>query len=453
MSKILIKGGIVVTMTPEGPNGVAANILVEDDQIAAIGDIPAIDGAEMIDATGRIVMPGLIDSHVHTWQTGLRGVAGDWTVPEYMRAMHRGLATCFRPEDIRIANLVGSLAKLDAGITTLVDWCHNNPTPDHTDAAIDGLEESGARALFLHGSPKPDPKPGQKHFSEVPMPRGEIERLRKGRLSSDDRLVTMGLAILGPQYGIHEICVEDYALAREFDMIVSTHTGGGPMLASGSFEKLIEMGLIDNRANIVHANNFDDDLIAALVDAGANFTVTAEIELQMGFGYPLTGKLRALGAPVTIGADVEPAAACDMFTAMRLTMNTQRNIDNLALIEKGEPLPDTTTITCHQALQWVTVNGGRMMAMSDRIGSLAPGKQADIVLLRSGDLNLFPVHDAVNSIVRQAGPGNVDTVMVAGKFVKRDGRMLYGDLESLQAALLESSRRILADVGLTSAAR
>ena len=448
MSKFLIKGGTVITMEPGLPDGAPADLLVEDDTIIAIGEIAAAEGAAVVDATDRIVMPGLIDSHVHTWQTGLRGVAGDWTVPEYMRAMHRGLATRFRPDDIRVANLVGALSKLDAGTTTFADWCHNNPTPEHTDAAIDGLEESGARALFLHGSPKPDPKPGQKHFSEVPMPRSEIERLRSGRFSTDSRLVTMGLAILGPQYSTHEICVEDYTLARELDLIVSAHTGGGPMLAPGSFEKLIGLELIDARSNIVHANNFDDDLIRALVDAEANFTVTAEVELQMGFGYPLTGKLRALGSPFTIGADVEPAAAGDMFTAMRTTMNVQRNIDNLALIEKGEALPDTATITCRDALEWVTVCGARMMRMSDHIGSLAPGKQADIVLLRSNDLNLFPVHDAARSIVRQAGPGNVDAVMVAGKFVKRDGRMLYDDLENRQAELLDSSRRILTDVGL-----
>jgi len=282
------------------------------------------------------------------------------------------------------------------------------------------------------------------------MPRAEVERLRKGRFSADDGLLTMGLAILGPQYSIHEVCVEDYTLAREFDLIVSAHTGGGPMLAPGSYEKLIDLGLIDARANIVHANNFDDDLIRALVDAGANFTVTAEVELQMGFGYPLTGKLRALGSPFTVGADVEPAAAGDMFTAMRTTMNVQRNIDNLTLLEQGETLPDTTTITCREALQWVTTNGAHMMGVPERIGSLAPGKQADIVLLRSSDLNLFPVHDAVRSIVRQAGPGNVDTVMVAGKFVKRDGRLLYGDLKARQAELLDSGRRIIADAGLAA---
>ena len=448
MRKILIQGGTVISMEPGRVAGLIENILIENDQISDVGGINPTDDMEVIDATDCIVLPGLIDSHVHTWQTGLRGIAGDWTVPQYMRAMHRGLATFFQPEDIYIANLIGALSKLDAGITTLVDWCHNNPTPDHTDSAIDGLFESGARALFLHGSPKPDPKPGQKHYSEVPMPRGEIERLRKGRLATDDALVTLGLAVLGPQYSVYEVCEQDYRLAQEYQLIASAHTAGGPMLAPGSFEKLIELGLIDNRSNIVHANNFEDNLVKALVDAGASFTVTADVEMQMGFGDPLTGRLRNLGSPMTIGADVEPAVSGDMFGAMRLTMSVQRNIDNLAALSRGEVLPETATITCAEALQWVTTNGARMIGMEQSLGTIAPGKKADIILLRGGDLNLFPVNNAINAVVRHATPGNVDTVMVAGNIVKRDGKLLYGNLAEKKNALLESSRRILSDIGL-----
>ena len=448
MRKILIQGGTVISMEPSRVAGLIENILIENDQISDVGGINPTDDMEVIDATDCIVLPGLIDSHVHTWQTGLRGIAGDWTVPQYMRAMHRGLATFFQPEDIYIANLIGALSKLDAGITTLVDWCHNNPTPDHTDSAIDGLFESGARALFLHGSPKPDPKPGQKHYSEVPMPRGEIERLCKGRLATDDALVTLGLAVLGPQYSVYEVCEQDYRLAQEYQLIASAHTAGGPMLAPGSFEKLIELGLIDNRSNIVHANNFEDNLVKALVDAGASFTVTADVEMQMGFGDPLTGRLRNLGSPITIGADVEPAVSGDMFGAMRLTMSVQRNIDNLAALSRGEVLPETATITCAEALQWVTTNGARMIGMEQSLGTIAPGKKADIILLRGGDLNLFPVNNAINAVVRHATPGNVDTVMVAGNIVKRDGKLLYGNLAEKKNALLESSRRILSDIGL-----
>ena len=151
------------------------------------------------------MIPGLINAHMHTWQTALRGYAANWTLPEYFGRMHAGLATLFRPDDIHIATLVGAFNQINCGTTTLVDWCHNNPTPEHTDAAVAALTESGIRAAFFHGSPKPDPKPGQPHFSEVPHPRREVERLRKGAFAGGDGLMTLGLPILGPHYSTLEV--------------------------------------------------------------------------------------------------------------------------------------------------------------------------------------------------------------------------------------------------------
>ena len=446
--KKLIKGGFVVTMDPDLPDLVRGEILVEGDRIAAIGQDLAVEDAEVVDAFNCIVAPGLINAHVHTWQTGLRGIAGDWTVPEYMRAMHRGLATYFRPDDIRIANLVGSLNQLNCGCTTIVDWCHNNPTPEHTDAAVAGLEESGVRAMFLHGSPKPNPKPGQKHFSEVPMPRGEIERLRTGRLSSDEGLVTLGLAILGPEYSTFDVTVQDMRLAREFDLLASVHVGGGSMLAPDGFDHLVGMGLADRRLNIVHGNSLSDATLGRLVEAGATVTVTADVEMQMGFGDPVTGRLRALGAPVSIGVDVEPAVGGDLFTTMRVTLQVQRNLDILDALKRGRPVPDTTTITCREALEWATINGARMIRQDHRIGSLTPGKQADLIFVKATDLNIFPVHDPISSLVLQAGVSNVDAVMLAGRWVKQNGTLQFEGLDQRKQELLASGQRILGDVGL-----
>src|SRR3954465_8772045 len=227
MKRTLIKGPAIVSMDPAIGDLRAADVLIEDDRIAAVAPTIAADDAEVIDASHMLLLPGLINGHLHTWQTGLRGLAADWTVAEYMQAMHRGLATLFRPEDIYIANLAGALNQINNGATTLVDWCHNNPTPAHSDAAIQGLADAGIRALFLHGSPKPDPKPGQKHFSEVPMPRGEVERLGKGRFATADGLMTMGLAILGPYYSVWEVTRQDVVLAHELDLVASMHVGGG----------------------------------------------------------------------------------------------------------------------------------------------------------------------------------------------------------------------------------
>ena len=140
------------------------DILIEEDKILEVGDGIEVHDAQIVDARKMIVMPGLIDSHIHTWQTGIRGIAGNWTMGEYLRGMHANLATSYKPKDIYLGNLAGALTQINSGITTILDWSHNNPTPDHTDSAIDGLVEAGIRAIFGHGSPKPDPKRGQKHF-------------------------------------------------------------------------------------------------------------------------------------------------------------------------------------------------------------------------------------------------------------------------------------------------
>ena len=210
MAHTLFKSGIVVTQD-RGlgvlPSGVlpCGDVLVDGERIAAIGEHLSAPAAEIVDCSGHFVMPGLINAHMHTWQTALRSVAANWTLLEYFRHVHAGLATVFTPEDIHIATLAGALNQLDHGVTTLVDWAHNNPTPAHTDASVTALKESGIRAAFFHGSPKPDPKPGEPHFSEVPHPRREIERLLKGALNDRTALVTLGMAILGPHYSTLEV--------------------------------------------------------------------------------------------------------------------------------------------------------------------------------------------------------------------------------------------------------
>jgi 5-methylthioadenosine/S-adenosylhomocysteine deaminase len=394
-----------------------------------------------------IVMPGLINGHLHTWQSALRGVAADWTVAHYMQAMHRGLATLYRPEDIYIANLMGALNQINGGTTTLVDWCHNNPTPEHTDAAIEGLAESGIRAVFLHGSPKPDPKPGQKHFSEIPMPRHEIERVRKGRFASDDGLMTFGLAILGPYYSVWDVTRADVALANEFDLMCSMHVGGGTPMVAGGFERLADEGLIKDNFNVVHGNDIAPATIGRIVEHGGTFTATAEIELQMGYGHPLTGTLHGLGAPMSIGTDVEPASRGDMFTAMRVTLQHERNRTITEALENSGRRPDEMPLTCRDALAWTTVQGAKIAGLERRTGSLGVGKAADIVLLSAGDITMYPVRDPVGSIVMQGGVANVDTVLIAGKAMKRNGKLIYPRLKEKMEALRRSGDRILTDFG------
>jgi 5-methylthioadenosine/S-adenosylhomocysteine deaminase len=342
--RLLLRSGIVVTQDPALGVLPTGDVLVEGDRIAAIAPKLAAEGAEVVDCTGHFVLPGLINAHMHTWQTALRSVAANWTLLEYFRHVHAGLATVFTPDDIHIATLAGALNQLDHGMTTLVDWAHNNPTPQHTDAGVEALKESGIRAAFFHGSPKPDPKPGEPHFSEVPHPRSEIERLMRGPLSDRDAPVTLGMAVLGPHYSTLDVSAHDFALARDLGLVASMHQGGGDAKTPGGWEALMARGLVGPHINIVHGNNLTDTQLQAFVDLGVTFSITPENEMAQGHGHPITGRLRTLGTSPSIGVDLESAISGDMFTVARMALASQRALDNAAERAKSGGIPATSTV-------------------------------------------------------------------------------------------------------------
>lgn len=444
--RILLSGATILSMDPATGDLPRGDILIADGKIAAIAPRIEAGDAEQVDATGRIAVPGFVNAHMHSWQTGLRGLAADWTLLEYFRWLHAGLATLFKPEDIGIATLMGALGQIDAGTATLVDWCHNNPTPAHTDAAVEALAESGIRAAFFHGSPKPDPKPGEPHFSEVPHPRAEVERLRHGRFASDDSLLTLGLAILGPHYATLDVARADFRLAREFGLIASMHQGGGAAKTPGGWERLIAEGLVGPGINIVHGNDVPDELFGQLVDLGASFSVTPENEMTQGHGFPITGRLLARGAAPSLGVDLESILAGDMMGVARIALGMQRALDNAESRRETGAIPPTSTIRVRQALSWITIEGARMLGLDHRIGSLAPGKQADITLIDTRALHLQPVHDPAATVIMQAGRGDIEAVMIAGRFAKRDGRLLAGGLDEKLARLAASGTRIVEEL-------
>jgi cytosine/adenosine deaminase-related metal-dependent hydrolase len=448
-TRTLIHGATVVTMDAQGvlPR---ADILVTDDLITVIAPDATlnvhIDGAERIDATGFIVIPGLINAHMHTWQTALRGVAANWTLPEYFRKMHAGLATAFTPDDLSIATLVGALNQLNCGTTTLVDWCHNNRTPPHNDAAVGALIESGIRAAFFHGTPKPDPLPGEKPFWEVPHPRAEVERLL--RAHQGNALLSIHAAVLGPHYSTLEVAQHDFRMARELDVIASLHQGGGPARTPGGWQVLDREGLLGEQINIVHGHALDDEQLARFCGLGMSFSAAAESEMSQGHGHPLTGRLRKLGRAPSLGVDLESVLSGDMLMQARVALGIQRSLDNVAHREAEGSIPPTSTISAHEALAWVTVEGARMLRQSDRIGSLAAGKQADLVMVDARALNMRPVHDPVAAVVFQASLANIDSVMVAGRWKKRHGTLVDVDLPPKLAALEASGRKIVGALGL-----
>jgi len=446
MPRTLVRNALVLTMDPQVGDLADGDVLIEDDRIVEVGPrIAAPAGAETIDARGMIAMPGLVNAHQHTWQTGIRGIAGDWSLSDYGRHMHAGLATRFTPQDIYLANLVGALNQLNGGATTLFDWCHNNPTPEHSDAAIDGLVESGIRAVFGHGTPKPRLDKDGVPTEEYLHPADEVERLRRGRLAGDDGLITMALCIRGPDLASYEATAHDLRLARAHGLTASCHIGGRVQRARKTPDGLFRLkreGLLGPYFNLVHANKLSDEELRISAEAGVSFTVTPEVEMQMGHGIPVTGRLLALGARPSVGIDVESNICGEMLWAARFALQLQRGLDNVAAENAGRPA-ESVSIPARRALEWVTIDGARALGMERRIGSLTPGKQADLILIRTDDLNLFPSHDPVETVLFQSNSANVDTVLVAGKPVKRAGRLLYRELARQKSALAESGRRLL----------
>ena len=445
MASTLIKGATIITMDAQGDLA-QGDILVTGDTIARIAPAIQADDAQVVDGTGHIIIPGLINAHMHTWQTALRGMASNWTLLEYFQKMHAGLATVFAPEDLHIATLVGALNQINCGTTTLADWCHNNPTPAHNDAAIAGLLESGIRAAFFHGTPKPDPKPGQTPFWEAPHPRAEVERLLKRH--QGHALLGIHAAVLGPHYSTLEVALHDFAMARDLGLIASMHQGGGPARTPDGWEKLEAAGLLGSHINIVHGHALSDAQLKRFCDLGMSFSAAAESEMSQGHGHPITGRLRALGRALSLGVDLECAVSGDMLTKARIALGVQRTLDNFDYRQAHGSIPPTSTVTTREALSWVTVEGARMLGQLDRIGTLAAGKQADLVLIRASDLNMQPVHDAVNSVVMQTSLANIDSVMVAGQWKKRHGQLVGVDLAPQLAALKASGQKIASAMSL-----
>jgi cytosine/adenosine deaminase-related metal-dependent hydrolase len=445
MPRTLLRRATILTMDRLGdlPTG---DLLVQDDRIADIAPSLHVDDADIVDLTGHIIIPGLVNAHMHTWQTALRGVAANWTLLEYFQKMHAGLATAFQPEDLSIATRMGALNQLNGGTTTLADWCHNNPTPEHNDAALEGLLSTGIRAAFFHGTPKPDPKPGQTPFWEVPHPRQEVERLLARHQGHP--LLSIHAAVLGPHYSTLDVALHDFRMARELGLIASMHQGGGAARTPDGWERLEAAGLLGPHINIVHGHALSDAQLQRFCELGMSFSAAAESEMSQGHGHPLTGRLRQFGRAPSLGVDLESVLSGDMLTQARVALGIQRSLDNVAYRERHGTIPPTSTITTREALSWVTVEGARMLQQLDRIGTLAPGKQADLVVIRATDLNMQPVHDAVSSVVFHTSLANIDSVMVAGRWKKRAGQLLAGGLSGDLRKLRASGEKITRAMGL-----
>ena len=471
MPTTLIRNACILSMDAAIGDLHCGEVLVDGDRIAEVAPRVTAQADRTIDARGAIVLPGLINAHIHTWETAMRGIGADWAGSDYFDFFHSRLAPLYTPDDTFIGTLIGTLGQLDAGVTTVYDWCHNNATPAHTDAAVDALFASGARALFGHATIKPHPKPGEPHFSQVPHPLGEIRRLRAGRLSNDDALVTLSMCILGPDYSTLEVCRQDFRATLDFGLPSSAHVWGRPnRLVPGGYRTLAAEGVLGPGHNVVHANYFEDDEIKVLIDHGASITSTTAGEMNNHIRPSLCGRVRQLGGHPSIGIDSEVGGKGDMFEVMRSTLRMQRFVanqetvrqaeetrskdaaeflrNNLKTIGTGGSPIKAVAFKVREVLEWATINNARAMGMADRIGSLTPGKQADLVMIRRDALHIASAQDPVQAVVCYAEPSDVDLVMVAGRIVKENGKLGFDGLPGRIEALRASAARLLREAGV-----
>lgn len=417
-------------MSPGRPDAEAVDVLVEGDRIVELAEQIDRPEAESVDLSGRIIIPGLINAHLHTWQSALRLAGADWTLLEYLHRMHGVVAPHYTPADIYIGNLAGALNQINCGTTTLGDWCHNNPTPEHTDAAVEGLRESGIRAVFLHGTPGRAP--------DVPHPLAEVDRLLD-RSARAHELLTVGMAIAGPQHSTSDVAVADLRAAGERGLVASMHQSGGEPAAA--WEAVRSAGLFGPCTNVVHGAGLSDDWVATLVEAGVSFTTTPENELSHGHCSPITGRLLRLGAAPSLGTDTDTAVSGEILTAARIALAHQRDLDHAKHRHARGMMSPTASVTGKQALAWATVEGARALGLADKVGHLEPGMQADLVVIDARALNLWPVHDPIAAALH-AGLANIEAVMVAGRWRKRDHALIDVDLDHVKNKLRESGARL-----------
>ncbi|WBB61868.1 amidohydrolase family protein [Streptomyces sp. WMMC500] len=418
--KTLLSGGTVVSMDPSVGDLDHGDVLVEDGVITAVGEHIDAPDADVVDARDRIVLPGFVDNHRHTWQTAFRGVGADWTFPQWAAAMHGTVKAHYTPEDVYVTTLLGRLEALHSGITTMLDWYHVAQDHAHEDAAVAALRDAPARSVFCLGA----------RWATADPVDDDIRRVRAD--VTDHGLVTMAFGLRGADDTGLDTLAGELKLADELALRTSLHTG-----SDGTSRPIADMhrhGLLRDTTTFVHGNGLGDDELRMIADAGGWLSVSPDVELKMGFGAPMTGRALAAGLRPTLSIDVVPSVAGDMFAAMRAALAAQRGLDG--------------TLNARDLIASATLDAAASCGLDSRTGSITPGKEADLILLRTDDVTVFPVTDPAGSLVSAGHPGLVDTVLVAGRVVKRDGALVGVDLPALRARLLASRDRIAQAAGV-----
>jgi cytosine/adenosine deaminase-related metal-dependent hydrolase len=369
-----------------------------------------------------IIMPGFIDTHRHAWEAPLRNILPNGLLSDYTRDITGTARAAYRPEDAYIGDLVTALGAINAGVTTMLDWSHIGNSPEHTDAAIRGLQESGIRAVYAFGGGAPGP------MNQFPQ---DIRRLRKQYFSSTDQLLTLAMAA-----GTNEA---DWTVAREVSAPITVHV-------NGAGQAIPLANALRSDVTFVHANNLTEAEWQLVAKNGVHISIAAPIEMEMGHGVPAIQQAIDHGIRPSLSVDVETEMPGDFFTQMRSVFTLQRMLRQARERAGEKNLP--ALLTVREVVEFATIQGARDNALDRKVGTLALGKDADIIMLRTDQINVMPVNNAYGAVVLGMDTSNVDTVFIAGKLMKSQGKLMNVDVARITRLLEQSRQYLVSKTGL-----
>lgn len=423
--RILLTGGCVLTLDPKVGNLRRGDVLIEDGRIGEVGEGLRARGAEVVDATDTIVMPGFIDTHRHVWESLFRNL-GD-AAPPAIYGPH------YEPDDVYAATLIGMLGAIDAGITTVVDWADIGPGEAHMEAAFQAHAESGVRSVLAYANPPWSP--GDEQW------RSGLGRLTK---MTGGQLLTLAAGAPTPRSGHVDRVAADWALARELGLRIHT-LAGSETSDRGVVSDLGLRGLLGGDVTLIHCSNLGDSDLDAIASSGAFVSLAPSSEMSGGLGSLPIQKLIDRGIRPGLAVDTERVAPGDMFAQMRAAISLQHaTLFDLKLTGKAG-LPQL--LSTREVIRYATIAGAGVAGLGRVTGSLERGKQADIVVLRTDRPNVFPINDPIGAVVWGMDTSNVDSVFVAGLLLKRDG-VLQTDVARARNLAVAAQRRVAAASGL-----
>lgn len=426
--KILLKGGTIVSMDPKVGDFAQGDLLIQGKKIAAVAaSLPA--SGEVIDASNMILIPGFVDCHRHAWEGVLRRIIPNGDIAKYVATTHTGFGPHYRPHDMYVGNLVTALGCIDAGITCVIDNSHNSRSAAHSDAAIQALFDSGIRAVHASGAPV-----SGNWDRQWPQ---DLGRLQKQFFASDDQLVTLRM--------FSGLDRANWALARKLGLHISVEFQGpqtGAPMEQFSNEKLLGPDITYN-----HCGALADSTWQRIRESGGTVDVCPRSDPQYGIGEGIPAFQQALdhGIRPGLSVDNEISYGTEMFTEMRVAFSIQRALAANRRFNGDKDAPKPVNV--RDLLECATINGAGCAGLTQKCGSLTPGKEADIVMIRTDDINLYPSNNAIGTVVAAADIRNIDTVIIGGAIRKFRGKMVGVNMTKFRQQVDESRRYLFEHAG------